>query len=313
VWRRPPSPQGDPCALLAELLSAPRALITIGGVCFGGLGKSELALWLAERFAEREEAESGGVALVCHGYRGASGRAERVELPAYRELTERERLEALARWGDEALMMRWRAPRSVTVWAGGSWAERVARSEARWVICDGGLYRPELKPSAQLCIFNPRLRPLLTPLGPLCRPLGQFPRSVSWWCHQDGPLTGGYSQAYERCAPVLAESRSRIDALISPSGERLSSASLKGRRVQLWAGVARPRRILEALRSLGASLAPPVLTRNHAPFSRRQLALGRSAEPGLLRVCTYKDLPRVPQWLELSVLEPSFMVNAREG
>lgn len=298
---------------MRELLSAPRALITIGGVCFGGLGKSELALWLAGRFAEREDAQSAGVALVCHGYGGLSEQAERVELPAYHELTERERLEALARWGDEALMMRWRAPRSVTVWAGGSWGERVARSEARWVVCDGGLYRPELKPSAQLCIFNPRLRPLLTPLGPLCRPLSQFPRSVSWWRHQDEPFIGGHSQAYQRCAPVLAESRSGIEALISPSGERLSSASLKGRRVQLWAGVARPQRILEALKSHGASLAPPVLSRDHAPFSRRQLALGRRAEPGLLRVCTHKDLPRVPKWLELSVLEPSFRVTAHES
>jgi len=294
---------------LRSILDADQALVTVGGVSLGGLGKSEVALWVATRWA-RDHQPSKRVALLCHGYRGRSPRPERVSLAHRSRLTEAERVEALERWGDEALMASWRAPEGVAVWAGGGWRERVESSEswgATHLICDGGLYRRELSPTAQLCLFDPSLRPRLLPFGELCRPIRHFPHGVSWWAHGAGALQGPLPPHFQRCAPLIARSDYQNQRLLSPEGEWISSERLRGRTVEPWLGTARPQRILRRLRSLGARLLDPVQARNHRPFPSRDLRARLTS--GVIRVCTYKDLPRLPVDLEVYVLEPNLCVE----
>ena len=315
MWRRPPRAQapvgGVTGCSLDELLRAPEALVTIGGVAFGGLGKSEVALWLAEAWEGSHLRGASEVALLCHGYRGNAPRAEEVQLPAYEVITEAERREAVERWGDEAVMMRWRAPDVVRVWAGGSWEDRIEVSGAhgaRLRVCDGALYRHELTPNAQVCIFDPSLNPRLFPFGSLTRPLWSFPSAVSWWAH--GATAPQMPRRFERCAPLIARSRYLNAHLITPHGERVSSELLHGREVEPWLGVSRPQRFLSALSSLGATLRAPVITRDHGLFSKRALRRASRALNPPLRVCSYKDLPRIPRSLEVYVLEPTLSVEA---
>ena len=316
MWRRPPLATSLPDVArgglsLANVLDVDRALVTMGGVAWGGVGKSEVALWIAARWA-RDRKRYGKVAFISHGYRGRSPRPERVLLPQRAQLTEVERAEALERWGDEALMASWRAPEGVEVWAGGAWLERVQWSErqgATHLICDGGLYRRELSPTAQLCLFDPNLRPRLFPLGDLCRPTRHFPHGVSWWAHGSQARNAPLPLHFQSCAPIIAQSDYHNLSLLSPSGERVSSEFLKGKTVEPWLGTARPQRLLNRLRALGASLLDPVQTRNHRPFPTRTVQ--NQLASGVLRVCTYKDLPRLPVDLEVYVLEPNLYVEER--
>jgi tetraacyldisaccharide-1-P 4'-kinase len=273
------------------------------------LGKSEVALWL---LAQRSMLTSRPAALLSHGYRAGHLKApERVELARYWALSESERREALCRWGDEALMSRWRLPSEVSVWVGGSWRARWEASvsaEERFVVCDGALYHHALRPTHQLCLFDPSVRPLLWPFGGLSRPPSAFPQ-VSWWAHQSAHTRERAPwSAYERCAPLLAHSAYRAKRLISPEGQPLPVTELKGRLVEPWVGVARPERFLELLKRSGARLTAPVSALNHRAFSERDVRASlKRASPW--RVCTFKDLARVPRGVDVYVLELELSVS----
>lgn len=317
MWRRPPQvtaldlgTKGTPT--LSALLTAKEALITIGGVSLGGVGKSEVALWLATRWVA--PLHRGELSLISHGYLGGASQPERVSLPPRGALSEAERREALARWGDEAIMSRWRAPDQVTVWAGGDWQALIEVSRAAGAkvqLCDGALYCRALQPSAQLCLFDPSAKARLFPLGELSRPPSRFPQGVLWWEHRQAsePRLEPLPAPFQRCAPIIAQSRYHNLSLIRPTGERVTSSTLRGKVVQPWLGVARPQRFLRCLERIGAVIRSPVITSDHGCFSQRALSKA-SREPSLIKVCTYKDLPRLPVDMEVYILEPTMHVEA---
>lgn len=314
LWRHPPRVTtsirgGEHLPSLASLFSADRALITIGGVSLGGLGKTELALWLVNTWAQRFKAQDAS--LLCHGYLGQASQPELVLLKPRLQLLESERIEALRRWGDEAMMLRWRLPAETKIWVGGTWQERVEKSHdsgAIFQVCDGGLYRAELKPTTQLCLIDPQLKPRMIPWGDLSRPISCFPQNVSWWSHALSLDTCLPSYFEQSCAPLIARSAYRHLSLITPDGQRISSAFLRGKRVQPWVGIARPQRFLNTLKDLQAHLADPILSLNHRSFSKKSLKTSQK-NPSYIRVCTYKDLPKIPIDLEMYVLEPTFYVE----
>ena len=182
LWRSPPA---------ARAAGEGEGLwVCVGGVEWGGAGKTPVALWIAARAAGAREVMGEGVAFVSHGYRGASRAPERVPpLPlAGGLLGSAEGERALRRWGDEALMARALLPPEVSVWAGGAWGERsrAAGRGARVVVCDGGLYRAEVPRHLSLVVTGVGARGW--PRG-RARPAWALPRACAWWAH-DGHALG---------------------------------------------------------------------------------------------------------------------------
>jgi tetraacyldisaccharide 4'-kinase len=70
-------------------------------------------------------------------------------------------------------------------------------------------------------------------------------------------------------------------------------ADLRGRRVFLFAGIARPDSFVETVRGLGAEIAGTRWFRDHHPFSARELTQLRAQATGATLVTTEKDLARI--------------------
>ena len=70
-------------------------------------------------------------------------------------------------------------------------------------------------------------------------------------------------------------------------------ADLRGRRVFLFAGIARPDSFVETVRRLGAEIAGMRSFRDHHYFSARELTQLRAQATGATLVTTEKDLARI--------------------
>jgi tetraacyldisaccharide-1-P 4'-kinase len=182
---------------------------------------------------------------------------------------------------------------------------------ACFMVADGGLYHPTLPITHPLCLFNPQLSAFLWPLGHLSRPVSAFPQAL-WWAHQDahaqetGTNSTHASSAYHLCEPRIAESHYAPCELMDPEGRSVPLTRLHGALVQLWVGIARAERVTATLEALGAEVYERVRALNHRNFPARSPRL----KPQAVRVCTYKDLARVPRDVEMYVLRVNLEVRS---
>ena len=268
----------------ALVATGPAAVWVVGGLSVGGAGKTAVV----EHLARAAAAAGRTVAVVGHGYRGATWRAPtRVEAPD------------CARYGDEAsALVRslggvaevWVGPRAATV--------RAVASRAGVVFVDDAFHDPSCPRNVTVAVVDVTDSCHVLPAGPLREPLSALGRADLVWAHRvDEP----------GARALAADIRSRVVAteVEHPDGSRSPPGWLAGREVSPVCGIGRPGSFLHTLRALRARLRDPVVRADHHLFRPAELPTG-----GVV-VTTTKDRERLPSGAAVHVLHTRLEVEGR--
>ncbi len=253
----------------ARPMKAPVPVISVGNLTVGGAGKTPIALELARRLLRRGRRP----AVLSRGY-GRRARAEGLV-----------RADARAEdVGDEPLLM---ARRGLTVWVGArraALALRAVEQGADVLLLDDGLQHHALArdldviaADASNLFGNGALLPR-GPLRELPSALRRVRNGLFWLTRCD--LARDPRAGILRGFPVVESAYE-------------GRADLRGRRVFLFAGIARPDSFVETVRRLGAEIAGMRWFRDHHYFSARELTQLRAQATGATLVTTEKDLARI--------------------
>lgn len=251
----------------ARPVKLPVPVISVGNLTVGGAGKTPVTLELAARLSARGRKP----AVLSRGYGRRSREALEVSADTPAELA-----------GDEPVLL---ARRGCKVFVGPRRAELASlalRQGADVLLLDDGLQHHGLARDLDVIVAdasNPFGNGRLLPAGPLREPasaLRRVRRGLVWltWCDRTrDPRTaalGGF-----------------------PTVESAYTAQpdLRGKRVFLFAGIARPDRFAATVRDLGAEIVGTRWFPDHHSFTPRELAQVRAA--GALPVTTEKDLVRI--------------------
>jgi tetraacyldisaccharide 4'-kinase len=280
-WQRHPPAWSAPLLALSAVYRAGAAVhraavrpvklelpvISVGNLTVGGAGKTPVTLELAQRLSAR----GSRPAILSRGYGRRSRDALEVLPDTPADLA-----------GDEPLLL---ARRGCMVFVGPRRAELAGLARRRGadvILLDDGLQHHALARDLDVIVAdasNPFGNGRLLPAGPLREPpsaLRRVPRGLVWltWCDQPrDPRTSAL--AGFPCVESAYAAR----------------ADLRGKRVFLFAGIARPERFAATVRGLGAEIAGTRWFPDHHPFSAHELAQVRAA--GALPVTTEKDLARI--------------------
>ena len=263
---------------LSRPVRAAVPVISVGNLVAGGAGKTPVTLWLAQRLLARGRRP----AVLSRGY-GRSGSDD---------------LEILAqtpplRSGDEPLLLKRRCPEAL-VFVGPRRARLAALAVARGadvLLLDDGLQHHALARDLDVVVVdasNAFGNGHRLPWGPLRDSpalLQREPRPLVWLTRCDLPR--------DPRAP-----RGDVESVFEPAGllagatAGSSAQALRGRRVFLFAGVARPESFVATVRALGAEVEGVRWFPDHHRYSPADLAGLRGTGASLL-LTTEKDLVRI--------------------
>ncbi|PZR06318.1 MAG: tetraacyldisaccharide 4'-kinase [Archangium gephyra] len=248
-------------------------VISIGNIVVGGAGKTPLIIHLAN------DALANGrrVAILTRGYGRSTREPIRFDSRA---------LPTVAEAGDEPRLIARRSP-GVTVFVN---ADRVASARAAvkegfdLLLLDDGFQHRRLARDVDLVLDVGVGNGFLLPAGPLREPVSALRRATHVW---------------KRDVDVRYE----VTSLIAPDGAR---QSLRGQRVVLLLGVARPDRVRRSVEMAGATVVAMHAHADHHVFTPEELAA--ATRVGATLVTTEKDAERLPPGtahvLELTVTAP---------
>jgi tetraacyldisaccharide 4'-kinase len=259
---------------------APVPVICCGNATVGGAGKTTLALELARRLTLRGIA----VHVLLRGYRG-SARGPRRVIPD----------DSPATTGDEALLLAEAAP----TWTGGdraASAKAAVASGAEVLLMDDGLQNPSLEKTMSLLVVDGATgfgNGRVLPAGPLREPVA----SAASRCRAVvliGPDSSGALAQLPPDLPIL-----RADLV---QGDEI--ASLAGRRVLAFAGIAIPDKFFSALERAGVELVGRAAFADHHAFNSIELARLEADARALdaVLVTTPKDAVRLPTGINVVVV-----------
>jgi tetraacyldisaccharide 4'-kinase len=248
---------------------APVPVICCGNVTVGGAGKTTLVLDLAQRLS------GTGVHILLRGYGGSSRDARRVA-PG----------DPVTLVGDEALLLARAAP----TWTG---ADRAASARAaiqagaKILLMDDGLQNPTLTKTASFLAIDGRTgfgNGRVLPAGPLREPVA----AAAARCHAAVLIGPDTTNAIGRLPPSLPVFRTDLV-------QDKSIATLAGRKVIAFAGIALPEKFFEPLRQAGADLIAARPFADHHAYSERELdgLLREASDRGAVLVTTPKDAVRL--------------------
>jgi tetraacyldisaccharide 4'-kinase len=254
-------------------------VISVGNLTVGGSGKTPAVIHLAGLL----QAAGRRVFVLSRGY-GRRSRAALTftgaNLPSWEEV------------GDEPLLIARRCP-GVTVMVGAdraALARDAARLGAEVVLLDDGMQHRRLGRDLDIAVVDEAAglgNGRLLPRGPLREPPAALRRAgLIWLVESAGPRAPlpPFNQ------PVVRV-RVRPSAVVFPDGSVQPAELLRGRRVEVLAGIARPERFVDTLRSLGAEIGPVFLFPDHHPFAAGDIP----SSPGdALLITTEKDAMRLP-------------------
>ena len=252
---------------------APVPVICCGNATAGGAGKTTLALDVGARLAAR----GVGAHFLLRGYGGRLRGPVRVDREAH----------SAADVGDEALLLAHARPAWVS-------ADRVAGARAavaalaQAIVMDDGLQNPGLEKDLSLLTIDGSFgfgNGRVIPAGPLREPVA----AAAARCQAAvliGPDETGALAALPPGLPVLR-------ARLVPGPE---AATLAGRAVMAFCGIANPAKFFATLVEAGATIAGRTSFADHYPFDDGDMetllreAAGLRATP----VTTRKDFVRIP-------------------
>ncbi|MEM0921934.1 MAG: tetraacyldisaccharide 4'-kinase [Pseudomonadota bacterium] len=273
-------------------VTAPVPVLCIGNLTAGGGGKTPMAVACLMRLAGR------GVTahLVSRGYGGRIKGPHRVDPTRDRA----------ADVGDEPLLLASYAP----VWVSrdrAAGALEAAKTGAEIVLLDDGFQNPGLSKDASILMVDAGQgfgNGRVIPAGPLREPVADGLARADLVILVGPPASR--SAAIARW-PELANALS-AEMVVPETGLDLS-----GQRVVAFAGIARPEKFFETLRSQGAMLVRAEGFADHRPYARKMLdrLQATALQQGAMLVTTEKDATRLPPAFRREVmalpvrLEPS--------
>jgi tetraacyldisaccharide 4'-kinase len=242
-------------------------VISVGNLVVGGAGKTPVVILLAQ------EALAAGkrVAVLTRGY----GRADR----ALRHF-DATALPPVELVGDEPRLIARRCP-GVTVWVGADRVEsarRAVAAGAEVLLLDDGFQHRRLARDVNVLLDGGDDNGLLLPAGPLREPPSARARATEVWRR-------GVDVAFE------------VTGVRQPSGPELPVTALRGQRVVLLLGVARPGRVEATVKGLGAEVLRTFAHGDHHRFTdaEREAAAATAQREGAWLVTTEKDAERLPE------------------
>jgi tetraacyldisaccharide 4'-kinase len=282
------------------ILSPERAgapVVSIGNLAVGGAGKTPAAIAVGRRMLARGRR----LAVLSRGY-GASRTDARVVSDGERVLL------GAAEGGDEPVLVARRLP-GARVLCGPRRAE-LARTAvealgADALLLDDGFQHRALARDLDVVVLdaaNPFGNGRLLPAGPNREPRSALRRAGLVWLSRVDQAEAGALEALRALArgatgrdPV--ESRhAPVDVVDGALARSLGVGALRGRRVLLLAGVARPGGFRRTVEGLGAAVAAEAIFRDHHRFAPSELdAVFRQADAARCDavVTTEKDAVRI--------------------
>ena len=267
---------------------APVPVVCCGNVTVGGAGKTTLVLDLAHRLSGRS------VHILLRGYGGASTGTHRVAPNDPASLV-----------GDEALLLAQVAP----TWTG---ADRAASARAaiqagaEILLMDDGLQNPTLAKTLSIMVIDGRTgfgNGRVLPAGPLREPVA----AAAARCQAAVLIGPDATRALTRLPPNLP-------VLLADLRQDPSIATLAGRRVVAFAGIALPEKFFTPLRDAGAVIAAARPFPDHHAYTAAELdkLLREATEQDALLVTTPKDAVRLPPAIRSRVIVIGVGLNWRE-
>ena len=267
---------------------APVPVVCCGNVTVGGAGKTTLVLDLAHRLSGRS------VHILLRGYGGASTGTHRVAPNDPASLV-----------GDEALLLAQVAP----TWTG---ADRAASARAaiqagaEMLLMDDGLQNPTLAKTLSIMVIDGRTgfgNGRVLPAGPLREPVA----AAAARCQAAVLIGPDATRALTRLPPNLP-------VLLADLRQDPSIATLAGRRVVAFAGIALPEKFFTPLRDAGAVIAAARPFPDHHAYTAAELdkLLREATEQDALLVTTPKDAVRLPPAIRSRVIVIGVGLNWRE-
>jgi tetraacyldisaccharide 4'-kinase len=282
------------------LLRAFRAgapVVSVGNLAVGGAGKTPVAMAVAARLAARGRK----VAILSRGY-GASRADARIVSDGARVALGADEA------GDEPALLARRLP-GVAVLCGPRRAEIAAlavdRLAAEVLLLDDGFQHRALARDLDLVVLdaaNPFGNGRLLPRGPNREPRAALARAGLVWlsrADQAAPerLDALRALAREATGREPVESRhAPLELVDGTLGRSLGDpARLRGERVVILCGLARPAGFRRTIEGLGAEIAGERIYPDHHRFSPAELdeALAAAAAAGARLVTTEKDAVRI--------------------
>jgi 3-deoxy-D-manno-octulosonic-acid transferase len=290
----------------------PCRVISVGSVMVGGSGKTPAAIWLARGLQQRGHR----VVLATRGYLGKPEQpGERV-----RVLSDGFRLMARpAEAGDEPMLLARHAPGVPVVVCrdrGAAGLRAVSAFDADVVVLDDGFQHHRLARDLEIVVFDAAEgldNGHVLPRGPL-----RERASVLAEIDAVGVLGGAAcempQEILSRCPErVFCFGGARVPTRLRPlaGGDGEPPSFLRGRKVGVLAGIARPESLIATLEALGAEVIGRRFLRDHHRYSPADLrGLGRIAD---LWITTEKDAVKIlPSWLgslDLRVLEIELRID----
>ena len=246
-------------------------VISVGNLTVGGAGKTPVALCIAQRLVARGRKP----AVLSRGY----GRKLRAPLQVSAASSVRD-------VGDEPLLL---ARRGLSVFVGPRRAVLAGLAVGRGadvLVLDDGLQHHALARDLDVLVAdasNPFGNGQLLPRGPLREPLSALSRvrrGLLW-------LT--------RCDLPRDPRASRLPSWPTVESDYATTSDLRGQRVFLFAGIARPASFETTVRALGAEITGSRWFRDHHLYTKYDLQTLRRESSGSLLITTEKDLVRIEQ------------------
>jgi tetraacyldisaccharide 4'-kinase len=263
----------------------PCRVVSVGSLLAGGAGKTPTAAWLASGLARRGRA----AVLGSRGYGRRDRRGPRVVSDG------RALLGAVGTAGDEPLVLAVRAP-GVPVLVDRDRVRLGWRAlggfGAQVLVLDDGFQHHRLARDLDVLLLDGGLglgNRRCLPRGPLREPLSALRRAHALGV-VDGPLPEGDEALLARLAPDVFRfvARRRALALRPLGGGRREPAEwLRGRRVGMLCGLARPASLRGTLEGLGARVVAERSFRDHHAYRRADLR--GLADEAPLWITTEKD------------------------
>ena len=263
---------------------APIPVICIGNIVMGGAGKTLVSTDIAERLKAKGQTPH----IIMRGYGGGMNAPTKVDL----------NLHNASDVGDEALLLARTAP----TWIGAQRADvakHATEDGATVLIMDDGFQNPSLAKDLSLLVVDADYgfgNGRVCPAGPLRESI----KNAASRAHAVISLGGS-----------LPGSDINLPTFVGRTEATANASDIHGKRVVAFAGIGRPEKFFNTLKTAGAKLAETISFPDHHPFSNAEIenVLAKAKTQDSMAITTEKDFVRIPAALRADII--SFPVRLR--